>query len=171
MSDTPTYFIATDGTKCLSESVREAHETELRARAVLNADIRYLHTQKRLSPKFLRLYYHYWSLWSGFGNPDGGLKSYYGLNNVKHRIIRAVVRQAKRKGWHVWRQGVVLYVETTQGQVSFHVIKPTDFGWAFYKDTYRKWFEQFPEDKHRKWSGVRNSDVILRRCYGEKGAA
>jgi hypothetical protein len=147
---------------------REKQEAQIKNILALRADMRYLNNRStRISPKYIRLYYHYWSAWMGYGNPEGENKYIYSLDTVKYRIMRAAVRRALLNNWYIWRQANVLYIETPEGQCSFHVTKQG--GW--YKHSYLRWFEKFPERSDLSWSGVRNSDLVLRRVYGEKTAA
>lgn len=161
------YFIAADGTKCTSEEVRTRYEIDLRERTEIKAELTYIcDITRRVTPKYARLYYKWWSRLSGYGNPFSRWKQTYNLDIAKERIMRAVVRVAQKNCWLIWRMSNVLYVETHYGQCSWHVgtlcnIPHGPLG---------GWFRSFPVRKDLQWSGVRNSDIAVRRVLGEINA-
>jgi hypothetical protein len=165
------YVIASDGTKCIGDlsmtaaMVREKYEEDLLKKHKFNLDMRYLNVKRRITPKHVRLFYQYWTMWSGYGNTNGDMKWIYNLDTVKTRIMHTVVRLANRQGWATWRNENILYIETPQGQCSWHLGKKGRI-----KEDTRKWFEKFPERRDLKWSGIRNSDIVIRRILGEKSA-
>jgi hypothetical protein len=158
------YFIASDGTKCTSEEIRTRYEVDLREKAEIAAELRYIcDIRRRVTPKYARLFYEWWSRLSGYCNPFGRWKQRYNLDIAKERIMHAVVRVAKKNGWLIWRMSNVLYVETPYGQCSWHVGSLCDIPC----DKLGKWFRSFPVRPDLQWSGVRNSDIVVRRVLGE----
>jgi hypothetical protein len=158
------YFIASDGTKCTSEDIRERYESELIEKREIEAELRYLcDSTRRVTAKYARLFYKWWSRLSGYCNPCGDWKRIYNLDLAKERIMCAVVRVAQKNGWLVWRMSNVLYVETPHGQCSWHVGTLCNIPDGQLCD----WFLAFPIREDLAWSRVRNSDIVVRKALGE----
>lgn len=149
-------FIAADGTRCTSQEVVDNYNRQL-------VDATYMRMSKRVTPKLARLFYSRWCTPARYE-----LNRYYPatyateLSDVKRRIIRSVAHRAKRRGWYIWRFKNVLYVETPYGQCSWHMYVG---GYILKCDL--RWFRQFPERSDLCWSGIRNSDVVIRAILGE----
>jgi hypothetical protein len=166
----PVYYIASDGTRCTSEDVRDRHEQELvqaKERAAkwnndlekLNATVVWLATH-RVTAEYARKFYEAWSACAGWGNWMGMYRERF--VGAKERIIAVMMRRARKSKWLVWRQGNVLYIESPFGQCSWHMSKYSRNLVEY------PWFYKIPERTDLRWSGIRNTDRIVRKILGEK---
>jgi hypothetical protein len=137
----------------LERLVRARHEQE-RMR-----QLERLSEQDPTTPKTVETFYDVWKTCTGYRNSFNGVRST--MARLKERIILHMLAMARERGWLVWSapdystappNNIVLYIETFHGQCSWHVDK--SYG------------AETREDLH--WSGLRNSDLVIRRCLGEE---
>ena len=161
MTTENSYHIATDGTRCVTREVCDEHNKQIEVREQIIAGLKYLSTTRRVTPKVVKTFYFCWTNVCGYKNPLDFFKGH--LEPHKWRVMKCVLRRAKANGWSTWRKSDVLYVETPYGQVSWHIWDT----WDAHKMIQAHW-NKASRDTQRKWSGMRNSDLVIRRLLGEK---
>ncbi len=109
-----------------------------------------LDDSKRLSVEScISRFYVLWKAGEGYCNRLGSVRRI--IVPVKEKIIDCLVSQAKREGWVYGRKANVLYIETPEGQVSFHL---------------RGAVPEYPRYAG-EWSGKKDSQQILERLIGK----
>ena len=107
----------------------------------------------RIDGDYIREFYRLWSAGAGYCNPKGVLRRL--IAPVKNRLVRILLYMARKNGWVYGvgsdnRDGRVLYIDTSRGQVSFHLMRYESADYPSYAAA---------------WSGVRNSDEILSQLF------
>lgn len=103
---------------------------ELAERAGLNADL-------------VKNFYALWQAGAGYCNPLGNVRKI--IAPIKARIMAEVLSLAKANSWTFGQKTGVLYIDTAEGQVSFHLIKGQN-GYPKYEGD---------------WTGKKNSCEII----------
>jgi hypothetical protein len=117
--------------------------------------VRSVAMRRTLTPDIVCRFYSLWRDASGYCNPYGSLRKL--IVPIKEKIMVWLLAKAKSKGWHFGvkfegcSQASILYIDTPEGQVSFHR-PPEEFSLPVYAG---------------EWSGIRNSDLIIRKLLGE----
>jgi hypothetical protein len=107
----------------------------------------------KINGNYIREFYRLWLAGSGYCNRKGVLRRI--IAPVKKRLIRILLYLARS---HKWPYGVgsdgehkkVLYIETSFGQVSFHLMSYEETAYPKYTGS---------------WSGLHNSDQILIQLF------
>ncbi len=109
--------------------------------------------KEALSPSLVEEFYRLWRESSGYCNRLGTLKKL--IVPVKKRIAAWVLDEARKNGWEHGFDPTenVLYIDTPHGQCSWHRPEQESVVDKVYPG---------------KWSGVRNTDLIVRRLLGEE---
>jgi hypothetical protein len=98
----------------------------------------------------VRRFYALWLESSGYRNRLGSLRKL--IAPIKLKIARWVLGKARESYWPHGVKDRILYIDTPDGQVSFHRAEEVAEGLPAYQGD---------------WSGLRNSDMIIRKLLGE----
>lgn len=172
------YWIAKDGMKCTDEETMVRYEAFLDEVDGIRERTGKLAAAKRISPAWVKEFYELWKACGGYRNKFGFLRK-EGLSDLKDRLMQSALRKARREGWERWRNDEVVYVTTPNGQASWHV-QPS---WSTVcvstadgreqlqaQSVWPDWIRRIPETAGgQEWDGRRNSDLVLRRMFGESG--
>jgi hypothetical protein len=110
-----------------------------------------------ISAESVKEYYANWN--NGVAIKNGGAA----YLDFKARLIKHLLKLAENEKWLVWRRDIVLYIETPYGQCSFHVVPIRMAGFH----PLPEWFLTI-QVQNKKWSGKRDSDLVIRRLLGDK---